>query len=81
MKFTCFSVFFFFLQYINLQNLTVGNLAYESVEGEYTPLSVCQEFYRNSSIDPGNETFDIDPQIDKGTKLAVQPLCLCLAMI
>ncbi|KAL7386884.1 hypothetical protein ABVT39_015119 [Epinephelus coioides] len=52
-------------RYINLQNLTVGNLAYESVDGKYAPLSVCQEFYRNSSIDSGNETFDIDPHIDK----------------
>ncbi|XP_071348259.1 mucolipin-3-like [Trachinotus anak] len=52
-------------RYINLQNLTAGNLGYEMVDGEYTPLSVCQEFYRNSSIDPGNGTFDIDPHIDK----------------
>ncbi|KAK5919715.1 hypothetical protein CgunFtcFv8_023586 [Champsocephalus gunnari] len=51
--------------YINLQNLTVGNLAYESVDGQHTPLSVCQEFYRYSSIDPETETFDIDPHIDK----------------
>uniref|UniRef100_A0A8D3D9M4 Polycystin cation channel PKD1/PKD2 domain-containing protein n=1 Tax=Scophthalmus maximus TaxID=52904 RepID=A0A8D3D9M4_SCOMX len=52
-------------RYISLQNLTVGNLAYERVDGEFTPLSLCQDFYRNSSIDPGNETFDIDPHIDK----------------
>ncbi|XP_074545125.1 mucolipin-3 [Halichoeres trimaculatus] len=52
-------------RYINLQNVTVGNLAYERANGQYTPLTVCQEFYRNSSIDPGNETFHIDPHIDK----------------
>ncbi|XP_047446087.1 mucolipin-3 isoform X2 [Mugil cephalus] len=52
-------------RYTNLQNLTVGNLAYERIDGEYTPLSVCQVVYRNSSIDPGNDTFDIDPHIDK----------------
>lgn len=63
-----FSVCLYFFQYINLQNLTVGNLAYERVDGKYTPLSVCQEFYRNSTINPGNETFDIDPHIDKGTE-------------
>ncbi|XP_054624869.1 mucolipin-3 isoform X2 [Dunckerocampus dactyliophorus] len=51
-------------RYIQLQNLTVGNLAYERTDGEYTPLIVCQEFYRNSNIDPGNETFDIDPHIN-----------------
>ncbi|XP_062260126.1 mucolipin-3 [Platichthys flesus] len=52
-------------RFISLQNLTVGNLAYERVDGKRTPLSLCQEFYRNGSIDPGNETFDIDPHIDK----------------
>ncbi|XP_037131270.1 mucolipin-3 isoform X1 [Syngnathus acus] len=51
-------------RYINLQNLTVGNLAYEKIDGEYTPLLVCQEFYRNSNIDPGNETFYIDPHVE-----------------
>ncbi|XP_029931230.1 mucolipin-3-like [Myripristis murdjan] len=52
-------------RYITLQNLTVGNHAYERAGGVYTPLSVCQEFYRNGSISPGNETFDIDPHIEK----------------
>ncbi|XP_068427544.1 mucolipin-3 [Clinocottus analis] len=51
-------------RYINLPNLTVGNLAYESDDGKYAPLSICREFYRNGSIDPGNGTFDIDPHID-----------------
>ncbi|XP_041752973.1 mucolipin-3 [Coregonus clupeaformis] len=51
--------------FINLQNLTVGNHAYEKIEGEYTPLTLCQEFYRKGSISPGNDTFDIDPHVDK----------------
>ncbi|XP_061695083.1 mucolipin-3-like isoform X2 [Syngnathoides biaculeatus] len=51
-------------RYIDLQNLTVGNLAYEKTGGEYTPLMVCHEFYRNSNVDPGNETFYIDPRVD-----------------
>ncbi|XP_038554048.1 mucolipin-3-like [Micropterus salmoides] len=58
-------IYYIMDRYINLPNLTVGNLAYEWAGGKYTPLSVCQEFYRNSSIDPENETFDIDPHIDK----------------
>ncbi|KAM6990118.1 mucolipin-3 [Tautogolabrus adspersus] len=62
-------------RYLNLQNLTVGNLAYERADGKYTPLSVCQEFYRNSSIDPGNETFHIDPHIDKDC-ISIFPLQL-----
>ncbi|CAL8345173.1 unnamed protein product [Merluccius merluccius] len=52
-------------RYMNLQNLTVGNHAYERVDGLYTPLSLCKEFYRNGSIFPGNETFDIDPHVEK----------------
>lgn len=66
----CVLLFFIcsIFQYINLQNLTIGNLAYERADGEYAPLTVCQEFYRNSSIDPENETFDVDPHIEKGTK-------------
>ncbi|XP_061587133.1 mucolipin-3-like [Cololabis saira] len=52
-------------RYTNLQNLTIGNLAYERVDSQYTPLSICQVLYRNSSIDPGNDTFDIDPHIEK----------------
>lgn len=58
-------IYYVINRYISLQNLTVGNLSYEMVDGKYTPLSVCHEFYRNSSIDPENETFDIDPHIDK----------------
>lgn len=58
---------FFFLQFINLQKLAVGNLAYARVDGKYGPLSVCQELYRNGTVDPGNDTFDIDPLIDEGT--------------
>uniref|UniRef100_A0A7N8X0Q6 Mucolipin 3a n=1 Tax=Mastacembelus armatus TaxID=205130 RepID=A0A7N8X0Q6_9TELE len=61
-------IYYIIHRYIHLRNLTVGNLAYERINGEYTPLLVCQEFYRNSSIYPGNETFDIDPQIEKGTQ-------------
>lgn len=54
-------------QYINLQNLTVGNLAYELVDGDYAPLSLCQELYRKSDVFPENDTFDIDPRTDEGT--------------
>ncbi|XP_068197639.1 mucolipin-3-like [Antennarius striatus] len=58
-------IYYIINQYINLPNLTAGNLAHEMVGGKYTPLSVCQELCRNSSIDPENETFDIDPHIEK----------------
>uniref|UniRef100_A0A3Q3WS37 Uncharacterized protein n=1 Tax=Mola mola TaxID=94237 RepID=A0A3Q3WS37_MOLML len=68
-------IYFVIDKYINLQNLTVGNLAYEMVDGKYTPLNVCQEFYKNSSIDPGNETFDIDPHTVKDC-ISIYPMQL-----
>ncbi|KAL2097279.1 hypothetical protein ACEWY4_006486 [Coilia grayii] len=52
-------------QYMNLPNLTVGNHAYERNDEVYTPLSLCKEFYRHGRISPDNETFDIDPFIEK----------------
>uniref|UniRef100_A0A3P8PYM0 Polycystin cation channel PKD1/PKD2 domain-containing protein n=1 Tax=Astatotilapia calliptera TaxID=8154 RepID=A0A3P8PYM0_ASTCA len=60
-------------RYTNLQNLTVGNLAYELINGDYTPLTLCQVFYRNSTIDPENDTFDIDPHIDKDC-ISIHPM-------
>lgn len=84
-------IFFFFLffwppkeyflllfQYIHLHNLTLGNLAYEKVDGKYTPLSICQMLYGNVSLDPGRDTFDIDPHVEKGIKSELLNLCLKL---
>uniref|UniRef100_A0A6Q2XZP5 Uncharacterized protein n=1 Tax=Esox lucius TaxID=8010 RepID=A0A6Q2XZP5_ESOLU len=51
-------------KYSHLRNITVGNHAYEKIGDTYTPLSLCQEFYRNGSISPANETFKIDAQIE-----------------
>uniref|UniRef100_A0A8D0DC92 Mucolipin TRP cation channel 3 n=1 Tax=Sander lucioperca TaxID=283035 RepID=A0A8D0DC92_SANLU len=51
-------------QYGHLHNITVGNHEYEKNGAFYTPLSVCQEFYRNGTIYPGNETFQIDAQLE-----------------
>ncbi|XP_029355484.1 mucolipin-3 isoform X2 [Echeneis naucrates] len=51
-------------QFGHLQNITVGNNAYEKNDGVYSPLSLCQEYYRNGSIYPGNETFEIDAIVE-----------------
>ncbi|XP_023865748.1 mucolipin-3 [Salvelinus sp. IW2-2015] len=66
-------IYYIIDRFINLQNLTVGNHAYEKIEGEYTPLTLCQEFFRKGSISPGNDTFDIDPHVDKEC-ISVYPL-------
>ncbi|XP_056270653.1 mucolipin-3 isoform X3 [Pseudoliparis swirei] len=46
-------------QYDHLHNITVGNHEYEKNH----PMMVCQEFYRNASIFPASETFDIDIEV------------------
>ncbi|XP_022065181.1 mucolipin-3 [Acanthochromis polyacanthus] len=51
-------------QYGHLHNITVGNHEYEKNGGIYTPLSVCQDFYRNGTIYSGNDTFEIDAHVD-----------------
>ncbi|KAK1797363.1 hypothetical protein P4O66_008735 [Electrophorus voltai] len=55
------------MRYLNLQNVTVGNHAFETVNGVVTPLSLCQEFYRHGNISPENDSFDIDPHVEKGS--------------
>ncbi|KAG7272519.1 hypothetical protein CRUP_006808 [Coryphaenoides rupestris] len=60
-------------QYGSLHNITVGNHAYDKNGALYTPLSLCQEYYRNGTIYPGNETFEIDAQLDTSC-LQVYPM-------
>ncbi|KAJ8012250.1 hypothetical protein DPEC_G00066730 [Dallia pectoralis] len=60
-------------KFINLQNLTVGNHGYETMETGFSPLIICQEFYRNSNIFPDNDTFSIDPHVDKEC-ISIYPL-------
>ncbi|XP_067308378.1 mucolipin-3 isoform X2 [Pseudorasbora parva] len=51
-------------RYLHLQNLTVDNHAFEKIDGMFTPLSLCQDFYRHANILPASETFDIDPRVE-----------------
>uniref|UniRef100_H3DL48 Mucolipin TRP cation channel 3 n=1 Tax=Tetraodon nigroviridis TaxID=99883 RepID=H3DL48_TETNG len=51
-------------QYGNLYNITLGNHEYEKNGDLYSPLSLCQTFYRNGTVYAGNETFEIDAEVD-----------------
>lgn len=53
-------------QYGNLYNITLGNHEYEKNGDLYSPLTLCQTFYRNGSVYAGNETFEIDAEVDTG---------------
>ncbi|KAI4874338.1 hypothetical protein NFI96_022196 [Prochilodus magdalenae] len=54
------------MRYLTLHNVTVGTHAFQRVHGTFTPLALCQLFYRHSNISPSIETFDIDPHVEKG---------------
>ncbi|XP_039235254.1 mucolipin-3 isoform X3 [Pipra filicauda] len=56
-------IFFAINQYLQLPNISVGNHAYEKRGAEETALAICQQFYKRGIICPGNDTFDIDPEI------------------
>ncbi|NWT12095.1 MCLN1 protein, partial [Vireo altiloquus] len=54
-------------KYLALHNETLGRYAYGGPEGgpEGGPagLRLCQHCFRRGHIDPGNDTFDIDPDV------------------
>ncbi|KAG8437219.1 hypothetical protein GDO86_008063 [Hymenochirus boettgeri] len=58
------SINFTIKRYLELQNISIGNHAYERNEAGQTGMTLCQHFYKQGSIFPGNETFDIDPEIE-----------------
>ncbi|KAJ8404209.1 hypothetical protein AAFF_G00339820 [Aldrovandia affinis] len=51
-------------QYLALPDTTVGRYAYVFGVGvNGSALSLCQRYFRKGSIDPANDTFDIDPHV------------------
>ncbi|XP_065784160.1 mucolipin-3 isoform X2 [Muntiacus reevesi] len=52
------------IQYLQLCNVSVGNHAFENKGMEQSALAVCWHFYKQGNIYPGNDTFDIDPEIE-----------------
>ncbi|NXE70969.1 MCLN1 protein, partial [Calcarius ornatus] len=49
-------------QYLAVPNETLGRYAYGGTGGG-RGLRLCQRFFRRGDIDPGNDTFDIDPSV------------------
>lgn len=60
-------LFLFPLQYMALPQISLGQYAYVLGVGvKGSALSLCQRYYRRGTIDPVNDTFDIDPHVDTG---------------
>lgn len=50
-------------QYTQLHNVTAGNHEFQKNGSSYNPLELCQAYYRNGTIYPGNDTFEIDANV------------------
>lgn len=54
-------------QYLALPQISLGQYAYVLGAGVYgSALSLCQRSYKRGTIDPVNDTFDIDPHVITG---------------
>nr|XP_061832104.1 mucolipin-2-like [Nerophis lumbriciformis] len=59
------SIFHVLEQYSQLGRLAVGPISYaEDDEGRLLPLVVCKNLYRKGSVQPSNEAYDIDAQLE-----------------
>lgn len=57
---------FLLLKYLQLRSISVGNHAYENKGSKQSAMAICQHFYKQGNICPGNDTFVIDPEIETG---------------
>ncbi|XP_063351607.1 mucolipin-2 [Pelmatolapia mariae] len=59
------SLFYVMDQYSQLDQLSVGPISYaEDENGKLLPLTMCKEYYRRGSVEPSDETYDIDAQLE-----------------
>ncbi|XP_047443203.1 mucolipin-2 isoform X1 [Mugil cephalus] len=59
------SLFYVLDQYSQLAQLSVGPIGYAAdEEGNLLPLTICKEYYKRGTVDPSNEAYDIDAQLE-----------------
>lgn len=59
------SLFYVMDQYSQLDQLSVGPISYTVDEnGKLLPLTICKEYYRRGSVEPSDEIYDIDAQLE-----------------
>ncbi|XP_071777956.2 mucolipin-2 [Centroberyx gerrardi] len=60
------SLFYVLDQYSQLGRLSVGPISYaEDEEGKLLPLVLCKEYYKRGSVEPSDEAYDIDAQLEE----------------
>uniref|UniRef100_A0A671N5E3 Mucolipin-2-like n=1 Tax=Sinocyclocheilus anshuiensis TaxID=1608454 RepID=A0A671N5E3_9TELE len=53
-------------QYSQLGNLSVGPASYAEENGEFLPLIICKKSYKRGSVEPSEEPYDIDAELETG---------------
>ncbi|KAM8744679.1 mucolipin-2 isoform 1-T1 [Acanthopagrus schlegelii] len=60
------SLFYVMDQYSQLGRLSVGPISYaEDEDGQLLPLVICKEYYKRGSVEPSDEAYDIDSQLEE----------------
>ncbi|XP_074524557.1 mucolipin-2 isoform X2 [Halichoeres trimaculatus] len=58
-------LFYVLDQYSQLGRLSVGPINYaEDEDGKPLPLTICKEYYKRGTVDPSDEAYDIDSQLE-----------------
>uniref|UniRef100_A0A3Q2CBB7 Mucolipin TRP cation channel 2 n=1 Tax=Cyprinodon variegatus TaxID=28743 RepID=A0A3Q2CBB7_CYPVA len=61
-------LFYVLDQYSQLDQLSVGPISYaEDEDGKLLPLTICKEYYKRGSLEPSNESYDIDARLETGS--------------
>ncbi|XP_044055982.1 mucolipin-2 isoform X1 [Siniperca chuatsi] len=59
------SLFYVLDQYSQLGRLSVGPISYaEDEDDKLLPLIICKEYYKRGSVEPSDEAYDIDAQLE-----------------
>ncbi len=53
-------------QYSLLGNLSVGPVSYAEENEKFLPLIICKKSYKNGSVEPSEEAYDIDAELETG---------------
>ena len=67
----------FFLQYSQLGNISVGPISYaEDEDGHLLPLVVCKRYYKRGTVEPSDDAYDIDAQLEQGVCVCAHTVCV-----
>ena len=66
------------LQYSQLGNLSVGPIGYADDEtGGVRPLVVCKRYYKRGTLEPSDDAYDIDAELEHGVCVCVGRIFVC----